>query len=230
MDNISRIIREEINKYIISEDIDFNGLQTLANELNGNSLGIISNASSDKSFDKNLRRYFESVSIYCVQIIAAINRCIQSQNLNEASFGGGLSSYGINLPGVLGGNIVSDFNQGYRNTKNWAMGGTNYTNGKAYSKNGNVNGRQVPSVKLSVLLSQLPQKRQDYTRYDTSYGISNNAQISAAFNEILGNGGIVEKIQTEYQAQFANTQTNTPQTNNTQPNGTQTNNAQGTNP
>lgn len=215
MSNISKIIREEINRYILSEAIDFTNLQSYANNLN-NSLGIIRNVSNDQTIDDNLKRYLYNFVVYCVQIIAAINRCVNANTLNEV-YWGGLSNYGINLPGELGGNIVSDFKQGYRGTKNFFMRngkGTSGSNGYANGKR--VDASTVPSIKLSVLLSQLPQKRNEYNSYDSRYNLSSNQSLATEFNTILGNNGIIENIAIEYNRQLGSQQ--------------QTQNAQGINP
>ena len=204
--NIDRIIKEEINRFILSEAIDFNGLKAYSNELN-NSLGQISTISNDNSVDKGLRKFLYDFVVYCVQIIAAINRCVSANSLNEASWGG-LSSYGINLPAVLGGNLWSDAKEGFYNTRNFLQrrGGYSSTSGNANGKR--VNQNTVPSVKLSVLLQQLPQWQQAYSTKSAQYNLNNNIQLSSDFNKILGNGGIIPNIQNEYNAQMQNAQGN----------------------
>ena len=207
MNKINKIIREEIERYILSEAIDFSGLNGYANQLN-KTLALINNASSNNNYDPKLRKYFYNFVVYCVQIIAAINRCVQSKNLNEA-YWGGLSNYGINLPGELGGNISSDFKQGYRGTKNWIMGNGRGNVGNGSYGNGTVNGKTVPTVKLSILLSQFPQKQQEYANYNFKYNITNNnPKLDMKFKQILGNNGIIYNIQKEYQAQVRNAQGN----------------------
>ena len=201
MDRINKIIREEIERYILSEAIDFTTLNNLANQLR-QSLSGISNASSDTSYDQRLRQYFTNFITYCVQIIAAINRCNQAQTLNEVQWGG-LSNYGINLPRELGGNLWQDAKRGYYGTKNWVLrkqgkGGNNNTN-NSYG-NGQVNGKTVPTVKLSVLLSQIRAKQNEYAQYNSQFNIvNNNPQLDMEFHKILGNGGIIPQIYSEYQ-------------------------------
>ena len=215
MIDIKRIIREEIEKYILSEAIDFTNLDKLAQMLN-NLLGMISDASDDKSCNEELSKFFKSFVMYCVQIIHAINRCAQAQSLNEGnvvtdvlgSFNswGGLRDYGFNIPGELGGNLWRDTKQGYNNLRNALIGHGRGSSSGAYGNNGS---NQVPSVKLSELLKQLPQWQQYYMQYNTKFSISNNyPQIDMQFQKILGNNGIIHNIQQEYQTQIQNAQGN----------------------
>lgn len=207
MDIISRVIKEEINRYILSEAVDFTNLQTYANELN-NSLGNISTLSNDNTVDKGLRKFLYDFVVYCVQIIAAINRCIKANSLNEAL--GGLSNYGINLPPELGGNLWNDAVRGYYNTKNFLQNRRGNYNGNSASgyANGRVNQNTVPSVKLSFLLQQLPKWQQAYATKASQYNIMSNVQLTNDFNRILGNNGIIPNIQAEYTLQQQNAQGN----------------------
>lgn len=192
MNKINEIIREEIERYILSEAIDFSSLNGYANQLN-RSIGNLRSINTS-TFNDDLKTFFNNLSTYGIQVIAAINRCTKAQNLNEV-YWGGLSNYGINLPGELGGNMVSDFKQGY----NWRK--------RKLAKNGNANGRtnnnSVPSVKLQVLLTQLPQWQQAYVNKNSQYGIDNFTQ--EPYN-ILSR--IMPSIQQEYQAQINNAQGN----------------------
>ena len=171
MDRINKIIREEIERYILSEAIDFSTLNGYANQLN-TSIGKLRNINTT-TFKSDLKAFFNNLSTYGIQVIAAINRCSKAQNLNEV-YWGGLSNYGINIPGELGGNIVSDFKQGY----NWTKGkfnknGTNNAYGNANSTS-NIN--SVPSVKLQVLLSKLPTLQREYYNVNTKYNIDSFTQ------------------------------------------------------
>ena len=198
MDEINKIIREEIERYILHEVIDFSGLNGYANQLN-RSIGNLRSINTS-TFNDDLKTFFNNLSTYGIQVIAAINRCTNAQNLNEA-YWGGLSNYGINLPGELGGNMVSDFIQGYNWRKNLAS-----RNGKtnAYGNaNGRTNNNSVPSVKLQVLLTQLPQWQQAYANKNSQYGIDNFTQ--EPYN-ILSR--IMPSIQQEYQTQIQNAQGN----------------------
>lgn len=209
MNRINRIIQEEINKFLISEAIDFTNLKTYANDLN-NSLGEISNVSNNNGMDKGLKQFLYNFVVYCVQIIAAINRCIQANTLNEVSMGS-LSSYGINLPGELGGNLWQDAKQGYYGTKRFFQrGGYGNSKSSGYANGKQVNANTVPSVKLSVLLQNLPRWQRDYQTAYTKYNLANNVRLTSDFNKIIGNNGIIPNIQNEYNAQMRNAQGTNP--------------------
>ena len=207
MNKINRIIREEIKKLILTEAIDFTDLKTYADELN-NSLGEISNISNNNGIDKGLRQFLYNFVVYCVQIIAAINRCVQANTINEASIGS-LSRYGINLPPELGGNIVNDFKQGYYGTKRFFQrGGYGNSKSSGYANGKQVNANTVPSVKLSVLLQNLPRWQRDYQTAYTKYDLANNVRLTSDFNKIIGSNGIIPNIQNEYNMQMQNAQVN----------------------
>lgn len=206
MDIINKIISEEINKFILSEAIDFTNLIRYSNQLN-KSIGNLRNINSN-GFNKELKDFFKNLSIYGIQIIAAINRCTKANNLNEASWGG-LSSYGINLPGELGGNLWSDAKEGYWKTVNFLnrnrnFGRNSYANGNRKDSNSSVNNdNTVPTEKLSVLLQTLPNWQQRYRVMDAKYNIGNLAQEPYI---ILTN--ILPNIEREYNAQIQNAQVN----------------------
>ena len=201
MNNIDRIIREEIERLILSEVIDFTNLNTYANQLNS-SIGEIRNFSANNSIKEGLRKFFYDFVVYCIQIIAAINRCAKANNLNEVNIGG-LSNYGINLPPELGGNLWQDAKRGYYGTKNFFQNGRGY-NG-AYGNANGVNSNSVPSVKLQVLLQNLQAWQTKYRDIYSKYGLGNDQsyqRIVNDFNKIIGNNGIIPNIQMEYQKQL----------------------------
>lgn len=205
MNKIGRIIREEIERLILSEAIDLTNLNTYANQLNS-SIGEIRNFSANNSIKEELRKFFYDFVVYCIQIIAAINRCAQANNLNEVNIGG-LSNYGINLPPELGGNLWQDAKRGYYGTKNFFQ---NYRghNG-AYSNANGVNSNSVPSVKLQVLLQNLQAWQTRYRDIYSKFGLGNDQsyqRIVNDFNKIIGNNGIIPNIQMEYQNQLQNAQ------------------------
>lgn len=208
MNRINSIIREEINRFILSEAIDFSNLKNYSNELN-NYLGEISNVSNDNSIDGNLRKFLHDFVVYCVQIIAAINRCERANSLNEVSLGS-LSNYGIDLPPELGGNLWQDAKQGYYGTKRFLQrnGRPSSSYGSAIGTRSNQNTNSVPSVKLSQLLQQLPRWQQEYATKNSQYNLTNNFRLSTSLNKILGGNGIIQGIQTEYNAQIRNAQGN----------------------
>ena len=203
--NIDRIIKEEINKFILSEAVDFTNLRAYANQLNS-SLGNIRNLSENGAIDNRLRKFLYDLVVYCIQIIAAINRCMQANNLNEGIIDlGRLSDYGINIPSELGGSLWSDAKRGYYNTRNFLQRNNMY-NG-TYGNAKAVNSNSVPSVKLSQLLQQLPRWKQSYANIYAQYNLRNNAQLSTDLNKILGINGIMENINNEYQTQIRQTST-----------------------
>ena len=207
MVNIKRIIREEIDRFLMAEAIDFRILNQLGQQLN-NALAPINSARNDSSYGQELIQYFNNFITYCVQIIAAIRRCNQAQTLNEVNWGG-LSNYGINLPGHLGGNLWNDAKRGFYGTRNWVIDKQNKRNGQGANTNTNINPNTVPSVKLSVLLNQISQKQQEYGNYNTQFGIATkNPQVDMQFHQILDNGGIIPQIANEYQRQLGNNQNN----------------------
>ena len=145
--NIKLIINEEINKFIINENV--NSLLQHANGIN-NKLNKLKNHSVT---DKSLNTFIRNFEVYCIQVIHAVNRCVKANNLNE-----GLGNWGINIPPELGGNFWNDAKRGYYKTKNFLTRGSYGNN--SMTSNG-VNPNTVPSVKLSVLMQQFPQKKQE---------------------------------------------------------------------
>lgn len=199
MNKIDKIINEEINRFILTEAVDFTNLKMYSDNLN-KSLGDISTWSADKSLDKRLRKFFYDFVVYCVQIISAINRCMKANNLDEARFGG-LSDYGINLPPELGGNLWRDAKEGFYDTTRFInnMRGGNY--GKGSYASGKPTSSSVPSVKLVVLLNNIPKWQTLYKKYDASYSLSSNPAITSKFYDLLGTGGLIERIKMEYDTQ-----------------------------
>ena len=153
--NIKSIINEEINKYIINENV--NSLMQYTNGIN-KELNKIKNYTVT---DRVLQNFIKNFEVYCIQVIHAVNRCVKANNLNE-----GLSNWGINIPPELGGNFWNDAKRGYYKTKNFLTRGSYGNNGMR----NDVNPNTVPSVKLSVLMQQFPQKKQECD--------SKNAQMS----------------------------------------------------
>lgn len=203
MNDINKIIREEINRYILSEAIDFNNLRSYSIQLN-KSVGNLGNINAS-SFNNDLKKFFYDLTVYCLQIIEAINRCVQANSLNEASFGN-LSSYGINLPPELGGNIVSDFKQGYYNTKRRFQGsGYGGRNSSGYAKGNRISSNSVPQVKLSALLYNLQSWQQAYSTKNAQYNIDSFTQ--EPYNILIR---IIPNIQNEYNAQMRNAQGTNP--------------------
>ena len=143
MNKIKSIIREEIGRFIINENI--NNLSRYANTING----YLNQMANIDSLQPQVKQVTMNFMKYCIQIIHAINRCVQANSLNES-----LSNWGINVPPELGGNFWNDAVRGYYKTKNFLTRGRNgMHNGK--TSNG-INQNTLPSVKLSELLRNLP--------------------------------------------------------------------------
>ena len=104
---------------------------------------------------------------YCIQIIHAINRCVQANSLNE-----GLGNWGINVPPELGGNFWNDAVRGYYKTKNFLTGGKSGVRGGKAVKG--ISQNALPSVKLSELLGNLPSWENQCIRYQLNKKIGNN--------------------------------------------------------
>ena len=192
--DFKKIINEEINKFIINENV--NSLLQYANGIN-NKLSKLKNYSVT---DRSLNTFISNFEVYCIQVIHAVNRCVKANNLNE-----GLSNWGINIPPELGGNFWNDAKRGYYNTKRFLTRGSYESNGMRNCVNPNT----VSSVKLSVLMQQFPQKKQECD--------SKNAQknLYQQVPPILAIVQYLEQIYNEYNNLLQQQQQN---------------NAQGTNP
>ena len=189
MKNIKSIIREEIGRFIINEDI--NNLSRYANTING----YLNQMKNIDSLQPQLQQITMNFVKYCMQIIHAINRCVQANSLNE-----GLGNWGINVPPELGGNFWSHATRGYYTTKNLLTTGR-YGN-KAIN---GINPNTLKSVRLSELLSYLPNWKNQCVRYGLNQNIKGNI-----INGLLQT---LTQLDTEYKQMVQ-----------------QQNNAQGTNP
>lgn len=202
MDNkIHNIILEEINKFIIRENIS--SLMTYSNELEN----YLRKLATVQVQDKNIAKYISNFTNYTLQVIFAIKRCVQNNNLNEDFR---LGDYGINLPPELGGNLWYDMKRGYYNTKNFLTRGR-YGNNYYSNVSGKLNNpNSVKSEKLSVLLSYLRQKVQEYNSMQTKYNITQYTSLNGRciIYQILG---VMTQLQRDYQ-QLVNTQRQTQQT------------------
>lgn len=213
MKKIDRIISEEINRYILSEANDLSTLMPYATQLN-NSLGQISNISNDKTLSMGARKFIYDFVVYCVQIVGAIKRCVNANSVNEVNMGS-LSSYGFNLPAVLGGNLWQDAKEGYYKTKDFFQGRGNGRSGGYANASTSVNGQMVNNntvqqVKLAQLLRRMQMWQRDYRIKSAQYGFAANPTITASFNRIIGNGGIIPTLKKEYDSLAKRTQGNIP--------------------
>ena len=161
MNKIKSIIREEIGRFIINENI--NNLSRYANTING----YLNQMQNINSLQPQISKVATDFMKYCMQIIHAINRCVKANSLNE-----GLSNWGINVPPELGGNFWNDAVRGYYKTKNLlTRGRSGMYNGRTIN---GINQNTLPSVKLSELLRNLPSWENQCIRYQLNQNIQGN--------------------------------------------------------
>lgn len=161
MNKIKSIIREEIDRFIINENVS--NLSKYASTING----YLNQMQSIDSLQPQIKQVTMNFMKYCIQIIHAINRCVQANSLNE-----GLGNWGINVPPELGGNFWNDAVRGYYKTKNFLTGGKSDVRGGKAVKG--INQNTLPSVKLSELLRNLPSWEKQCIRYQLDKKIGNN--------------------------------------------------------
>ena len=165
--------------------------------------GYLNKMQNIDSLQPQIKQVTMNFMKYCIQIIHAINRCVQANSLNE-----GLSNWGINVPPELGGNFWNDAVRGYYKTKNFlTRGRSGMYNGKAIN---GINQNTLPPVKLSELLRNLPSWENQCNRYQLNQNIKGNV-----INSIIQ---ILKQLNTEYNQIAQNIQQQ------------QSQNAQGTNP
>lgn len=197
---LKQIVKEEIFKFMLNEVSQINQLTPYANEIN-NSLNKMGNVNNLNIKDAKLKKFFYNFTTYSVQIIHAINRCVKANSLNEGAFtklgdtvaDAAMSPFksiwnGLNLPPELGGNFANDFRKGYYYSQQ--MLNRNKTN----VENGQTDGQTVPSIKLSVLLSNLPKWQNSYQNFNRTYAIESN--YTYEIHNILGN--ILPRLSTTY--------------------------------
>ena len=183
MNKIKSIIREEIGRFIINENI--NNLSRYANTING----YLNQMQNIDSLQPQIKQVTMNFMKYCIQIIHAINRCVQANSLNE-----GLGNWGINVPPELGGNFWNDAVRGYYKTKNLLTRGR-YDSYSGKAING-INPNTLKSVKLSELLRNLPSWENQCIRYQLNQNIQGNVingiiqtlkQLNTEYNQIAQN-------------------------------------------
>ena len=161
MNKIKSIIREEIGRFIISENVS--NLSRYANTING----YLNQMQNIDSLQPQIKQVTMNFMKYCIQIIHAVNRCVQANSLNE-----GLGNWGINVPPELGGNFWNDAVRGYYKTKNLLTRGKGGVRGGKAVKG--INQNTLPSVKLSELLRNLPSWENQCIRYQLNQNIQGN--------------------------------------------------------
>ena len=168
---INKIISEEINRFILKETINFNNLSNDAATLN-NSLNQMSKFDSSR-YNQEVNNFLYGLEYYSIQIINAIKRCVNSQNINEIN----VSDFGIHVPQELGGNLWQNMQHSYYKTKNALYGIMNNKRYSTQNKRNNNNGKQtnVKSEKLLVLLGKLTQYQNTYQTLVTKYSLNQGA-------------------------------------------------------
>ena len=182
MNRVNKIIREEIEKFILQENINFNNLANYGQKLESlvQELARYKHSASHQ----DINNFLDSLMYFALQIVFAIQRCVNAQSLNE-SLGSGLwnvfgrntigafndnnltnlSSYGINVPHEI--NFWQNAKRGYYDTKRHL----NNSQNNSYQNKKGTNNNTVQSKQLAALLQQdLPIVQKNYQKILTKYG------------------------------------------------------------
>ena len=216
MMNIKKIIREEIDKFLITENISSlgqyaNGLENIARTI-GNNVQM-------NGLHPNVNRFLNGYIAYILQIKFAIQRCIQANSLNEYGYGRrvlsnfrlpSLRDMGINIPTEMGGNFWRDAKDGYNGVKNFLRGNRNGNYGN-YNRNGydRANRNTLSSVKLSVLLSKSREWETSYAQISRRYQLSQYIQNQCGRDVVQDGFNTIEQLKQEYR-QLKNAQGTNP--------------------
>ena len=214
--NIKKIIREEIDNFLITENIS--SLGQYANELENIAFTIGNNVQMN-GLHPNVNRFLNGYIAYILQIKFAIQRCIQANSLNEYGYGRrvlsnfrlpSLRDMGINIPAELGGNFWRDAKDGYNGVKNF-LRGNRYGNYGNYNRNGydRANRNNLRSVKLSILLSKSREWETSYAQISRKYQLSQYIQNQCGRDVVQDGFNTIEQLKQEYQ-QLKNAQGTNP--------------------
>lgn len=157
MELYQKIIREEIEKYILKED--FNSIISYRNKLKT----LVTELGNYRPNITYVEQFLTNLTKYTLQIIFALDRCARANTLNES-----LHDYGIELPQEL--NVWNNVKNSYRDAKNYIN--RNFVNGgytSSYARVGNPN--NLPTEKLSVLLSKLQQYQTTFNKINGTYNL-----------------------------------------------------------
>ena len=208
MNNYKRIIREEINKLILSEAIDVSPLSKYIQPLQ-KCVSDLKNMGY--SNNKEVDAFLKDTCEYILQVIFGIDRCVKANSLNEDFR---LSDYGVQYPAELGGNLWNDFENGLYKGANWArnqlykrgyLDGGNAANGKPNGNTNVNNTNNVPSVKLADSLRNLSQISLRYQDLTNKYP-NEMSKYSNIIYDALGN--YISNLNREYNQIKANAQGN----------------------
>ena len=216
--NIKKIIREEINNFLITENIS--SLGQYANKLENIAFTIGENVQMN-GLHPNVNRFLNRYIAYIIQIKFAIQRCIQANSLNEYGYGyrrnilpnlrlPNLRDMGINIPTEMGGNFWEYARNGYYGVKNFLRGNRNGNYGN-YNRNGydRANRNTLSSVKLSVLLSKSKEWETSYAQISRKYQLSQYIQNQCGRDIVQDGLNTIEQLKQEYQ-QLKNAQGTNP--------------------
>ena len=175
--NIGVILREEICKFLIKENL--NNLTGVSNKIYNivtklyNLVGKLNDATAKDQMTKFVE--------YVFQIIHAVNRCVNKNSLNE------------NLPPVLGGNIPNHFRRGFYGTSNFVDGiMMNMRNQYDRFKEG-----ALKAVPLAQLLTDIENKENACNQlFSNNQELASNVQIQQLTRNIILN---LKQLRTAYQ-------------------------------
>lgn len=185
----SKIIREEINRLILSEALDVSPLSKYMQPLK-NCVSELKNIGVTKN--KEVDAFINDLITYVIQIIFGIDRCVRANSLNEYF---SLRNYGIEYPAELGGNFFNDFESGFYKGSNWVNRNFNSKASGRYGRtNNNGNGvtpdpnnpNTVPTVRLEESLRNFVQVSFNYQDITNRYS-NIMSQNSWVFRETFDN-------------------------------------------
>lgn len=164
--NLRRIIREEIDKFLIREGVE--ELNAYSDKLQRQIETLANIGASIK--EQEVNKWVTDFVYYTAQVIHGVNRCVSKGSLNEA-----WNEYlGIrNVPAALGGNIPYHFDKGYYWTKRklgGLLGGKQQGNKQANM--GQYNQHNVKSVRLAESLNNADAWSKQYMTLNSKYNLS----------------------------------------------------------
>ena len=196
--NVERIVREEIEKYIISENINtiagyVQPLESMKTQL----------SSFQNPFGQDAENFLYSLLEYTTKIIDAINRCVKANSLDEGTINELFGDYGIEIPKELGGNLLNDFQRSYYNTRNNM---NMFFNNRRIRNKGTSSGYDTGNSshnKLSYLLGEYDSYKSTYDVLNAKYQMETKTKTPKAILTLIWN------LKNDYEA-TVNAQGNNP--------------------
>lgn len=194
---LKKIIREEINKFLIKEGIE--ELRAFSNALQREFQTLVNVNASVR--EQEVNEWVKRFIYYTVQVIHGIERCTSRNSLNEA-----WTDYlGIrNLPAELGGNIPYHFDKGYYWTKRnlGALMGNNNGQAPQQTNMGQYNQHNVRSVRLADSLGQINAWLGQYRHLEQKHNLpTTQPNLHKVISDIFR---ILNNLNTKYQQLSAN--------------------------